>query len=248
MLKAEINNISFRGDGTERVILKDLSFQLENNSINIIVGKNGTGKSTLIRSLTRLLDERFYTVRGNVFLNETDLTAVPYDELLEIRRKKIRYVFQDAINSFDPLRNVGHYFRGYEDTPELKDLFDKLMLPEIKGLFKLYPYEISGGMAQRLLLASALLVNPEILILDEPTSGIDTPVSNLIILKLKEYVQRDQNSVLLVTQDLEFAGNAGDRIAFLGDGTLSPFYPSEEFFERSDPGVEKFVSAYNQLK
>jgi ABC-type glutathione transport system ATPase component len=248
MLKAEINNISFRGDGTERVILNNISFQIENNSINVIVGKNGTGKSTLIKSLTRLLDERFYSLSGRILFNETDLTTLSYDELSEIRGKKIRYVFQDAINSFDPLRNVGHYFKGNEDNPDLRDLFDKLMLPEIKGLFRLYPYEISGGMAQRLLLASALLANPEILILDEPTSGIDTPVSNLIILKLKEYIQKDRNSVLLVTQDLEFAGNAGDSIAFLGEGTLSHFYPAEEFFEMSDPGVEKFVSAYKQLK
>ncbi len=248
MLKAEIKNISFRGDGTERVLLHDLFFQLENNSISIIVGKNGTGKSTLIRSLTRLLDERFYTISGEVFFNNKDLISAPYDELIKIRQSEIRYVFQDAINSFDPLRNVGHYFRDHENESGLKNLFDKLMLPEIKGLFKLYPYEISGGMAQRLLLASSLLANPEILILDEPTSGIDTPVSNLIILKLKEYIQRGRNSVLLVTQDLEFAGKAGDRIAFLEEGTLSSFYAAEEFFERSDPGVEKFVSAYNQLK
>ncbi len=248
MLKAEINNISFRGDGIERVLLRDLFFQLEKNSISIIVGKNGTGKSTLIRALTRLLDERFYSVTGRVLFSETDLMAVSYDELLKIRGTEIRYVFQDATNSFDPLRNIGHYFRGYEDNPDLKNLFEKLLLPEIKGLFRLYPYEISGGMAQRLLLASSLLANPEILILDEPTSGIDTPVSNLIVLKLEEFVQKENNSVLLVTQDLEFARKVGNRIAFLEEGILSPFYPADEFFERSDPGLEKFVSAYNQLK
>lgn len=248
MLKAEINKISFRGDGTERALLKDISFELEDNLTSIIVGKNGTGKSTLIRSLTRLLDERFYTISGSIFFNEKDLMQVPYDELLNIRRSGIRYVFQDAINSFDPLRNIGHYFRGFQDHPELKNLFEKLQLPEMKGLFRLYPYEISGGMAQRLLLASALLADPEVLILDEPTSGIDTPISNLIILEMKEFVRKDKNSILLVTQDLEFAGKAGDRIAFLEGGTLSPFYPAEEFFERLDPGLDRFVSAYNQLK
>ncbi len=248
MLKAEINNITVKGDGNERVLLRNADFQMEKNSISIIAGKNGSGKSTLIRSLTRLLDDRFYTVSGKVFFNSTDLLSVPYDELLKIRQTGIRYVFQDAINSFDPLRNVGHYFRGYEDDAELIKLFDRLMLPEMKGLFKLYPYEISGGMAQRLLLASALLARPEVLILDEPTSGIDTPVSNLIVLMLQEFVKKDENSVLLVTQDLEFARKAGDRIAFLEEGTLSSFYPVSEFFESSDPGLEKFVSAYNQLK
>ncbi len=248
MLKAEINNISIHDDGTERVLLRKINFQLDKNNISIIVGKNGTGKSTLIRSLTRLLDERFYAVTGKVYFNETDLMTISYDELLKIRQSGIRYVFQDAINSFDPLRDIGHNFRGYEENPDLINLFDKLLLPDIKGLFRLYPYEISGGMAQRLLLAASLLAEPEILILDEPTSGIDTPVSNLIVLKLQEFVKKDSNSVLLVTQDLEFARKAGDRIAFLKEGTLSSFYPADEFFERSDPGLERFISAYNQLK
>lgn len=248
MLKAEINNLVFRGDGTDRVLLRHVSFQIENNSINIIAGKNGTGKSTLIRALTRLLDERFYSVEGKVFFNEIDLTAASYDELVKIRQSGIRYVFQDAINSFDPLRNIGHYFREYENDPALVNLFEKLLLPESKGLFKLYPYEISGGMAQRLLLTSALLAKPEILILDEPTSGIDTPVLNLIILMLREFVNRDRNSVLLVTQDLEFARKSGDRIALLGNGSLSSFYTIDEFFERSDREIEQFVASYNQLK
>jgi len=94
----------------------------------------------------------------------------------------------------------------------------------------------------------ALLARPDILILDEPTSGIDTPISNLILLKLRKFIKDPECSVLLVTQDLEFARNAGDTIAYLSEGTLSPFYSVNEFFENIQlSGLKKFISSYNQL-
>lgn len=248
MLQAGIKNISIISEGKERPLLNDISFTLESHTINVILGKNGTGKSTLIKALTRLLDERFYRIEGEVLLNGSDLLSISQQELLNIRRTKIRYVFQDAINSFDPLRNSGYHFRDHEGNPDLKSLLQEFLLPEKKELFNLYPYEISGGMAQRLLLIHALIARPQILILDEPTSGIDTPISNLILMKLKEFVQKGENSVLLVTQDLQFAKSAGDRIAYLADGILSPFYNVNDFFENDETlSLKNFLSAYNQL-
>jgi ABC-type multidrug transport system ATPase subunit len=94
----------------------------------------------------------------------------------------------------------------------------------------------------------ALLKDPEILILDEPTSGIDSPISNLVLLKLREFVRGKNKSVLLVTQDLKFANNAGDRISFLSEGTLSSFYNKDDFFEKQNISAFKnFIAAYNQL-
>ena len=248
MLQAGIKNISIISEGKEKSLLNDILFQLEDHKINVILGKNGTGKSTLIKALTRLLDERFYHVEGEVLFNGNDLLTVSQQELLNIRRTKIRYVFQDAINSFDPLRNIGYHFREYEGNPDLKSLIQDFLLPEKKGLFSLFPYEISGGMAQRLLLIHALIARPRILILDEPTSGIDTPISNLILMKLKEFIQSGENSVLLVTQDLQFAKSAGDRIAYLADGILFSFYSTGDFFEKNGTlSLKNFLSAYNQL-
>jgi ABC-type glutathione transport system ATPase component len=248
MLKAGIKNISVIVDGAEKTLLNEIDFQLEENKINVILGKNGTGKSTLIRALTRLLDDRFYKIAGKVLFNNTDLLSLSYGELLKVRKTKIRYVFQDAINSFDPLKTTGYFFRKYEGNPELDLLLQYFLLPDRKELFRLYPYEVSGGMAQRLLLVQALIARPDILILDEPTSGIDTPISNLILLKLREFIKEPGRSVLLVTQDLQFAKNAGDRIAYLAEGTLSQFYSINEFFENiPGTGLKNFISAYKQL-
>lgn len=248
MLKAEINNISVNRNGTELELLKDINFQLEDGMINIVLGKNGTGKSTLIRAITGLLDNRFYNISGRVFYENKDLLTLPIEELLEIRKNKIRYVFQDAINSFDPLKKLGYYFPDYQTNSLLNSLLTEFLLPGRNELFNLYPYEVSGGMAQRLLLVHALIAQPRIVILDEPTSGIDTPISNLILLKLKEFIGGGLNSVMLVTQDLQFARSSADRIAYLADGKLSPFRPKGEFFEDNNiPDIENFLSAYSQL-
>ncbi len=248
MLSVSIKSIKIKNENSEKVILKDINFQSENNKINVILGKNGTGKSTLIKTLTRLLDERFYSISGSVLLDDKDILQLSQQELLDIRKTKIRYVFQDAINSFDSLKKIGFYFRDYKDDDKLFLLLNDFILPEKDKLFKLYPYEVSGGMAQRILMVLALLKNPDILILDEPTSGIDTPISNLVLLKLREFVKNENKSVLLVTQDLLFAKNAGDRISFLSDGILTPFYNSKEFFEEQKISAsENFILAYNQL-
>jgi peptide/nickel transport system ATP-binding protein len=248
MVNVDIKSIKVKDNSSEKLLLSDINFQLDNNKINVILGKNGTGKSTLIKGLTRLLDERFYTVTGSVLFGKKDLLLLAGEELLNIRRTKICYVFQDAINSFDALKKMGFYFRDYEEDEKLVLFLNDFLLPEKGELFSLYPYEVSGGMAQRLLLTIALLKNPEILILDEPTSGIDSPISNLILLRLREFVKTENKSVLLVTQDLQFAKSAGDRISYLSDGTISPFYETNEFFEKQKISAsENFISAYNQL-
>ncbi len=248
MLSAGIKSVKIRYGNSEKLLLKDINFELAENKINVVLGKNGTGKSTLIKALTRLLDERFYNITGSVFFNGKDLLQISSEELTEIRKNKIRYVFQDAINSFDPLRKIGYYFRDNNNKEKLTTLLDAFLLPPQEELFRLYPYEISGGMAQRLLLVHALLKNPEILILDEPTAGIDAPISNLILLKLREFVSVENKSVLLVTQDLQFARKAGDQISFMSDGMMSPFYNFYEFFEqRKIPASEKFISAFTKL-
>jgi ABC-type glutathione transport system ATPase component len=249
MLSVRLKYLSQIKVNSEKELLHDINFELEQNKINVILGKNGTGKSTFIKALTRLLDDRFYNYSGSVVFNNKDLLSIPNAELLLIRQKQIKYVFQDATNSFDQLRRLEYYFKKYDKNKLLISLLDYFMLPEKNKLFKLYPYEISGGMAQRVLLVIALLADPEILILDEPTSGIDSPVLNLILLKLKGFVKENGKSVLLVTQDLHFARAAGDRLAYLSGGTLSSFSMAEEFFNpKNSSSTANFIEAYNQLQ
>ena len=102
-------------------------------------------------------------------------------------------------------------------------------------------------MAQRMSLIFALLAKPNLIILDEPTSGVDYAIVNLILLKLKEFVADGENSVIIVTQDINFAEKVSDHIAFISDGTISQFLPSNEFIISVESGQSQFINSYREL-
>lgn len=222
MLKALITEIKIKSSAG--ILLSNINLELEGGKIYTILGKNGSGKSTLIKSLTRLLDERFYSLNGKVEFENEDLWKISEDELNIIRREKIKYVFQDAVNSFDPLKKLEYYFNLLiKDKPEIDKALDEFILPGKNELFKCYPYEISGGMAQRAAFLLSILQKPRLLILDEPTSGIDTGIANIFIHKMKEFVSENNRAILMVTQDLLFAERVSDKTALLKNGNLSLF-------------------------
>jgi ABC-type glutathione transport system ATPase component len=262
MLIADIKKLSLIGG---RELLSGINFELNENNIYTILGMNGSGKTTLIKSLTGLLNTRFYSVTGSVYFGNHDLFKLASNELQLIRKNKIKYVFQDAVNSFNHLKTFRYYFdKLAKDKEELDTLLGYFILPEYSYLNKLYPYEVSGGMAQRISFILALLSHPELLILDEPTSGIDPAISNLLLLKLKEFVSHEGNSALLVTHDIKFAMKISDKMAFLSGGRLSRFYLKEELFTATPTSLEddlaeepdhaanyellkKFIESYKQL-
>ena len=230
MLSVDIKSVDIINTDPSRRILTDIRFTLEQGNIYTILGNNGSGKSTLISALTELLDTSIYDTMAEVRLDGNNIYDISTNELLNIRREKIRYVFQDAVNSFDPLKIFKYYFNMQSaGEKEIDELLKYFLLPHSEKLFKLYPYEVSGGMAQRISVCLAILAKPQILILDEPTSAIDINISNLLCAKLKEFVNEFQSSVLLITQDLDFAEQVSDYIAHLRDGTLSNFHKVTEY-------------------
>lgn len=250
MLKVDINSVSVLGNDSKKTILKNINFKIEKGKVYSILGKNGSGKSTLIKSLAALLPINEYEVIGEIFYGETDLLKTSEENLREIRKNKIRYVFQDAANSFDPLKKLKYYFDLSEVNPiiiEQSLLF--FLLPTYKELSNLHSYELSGGMAQRLLIVLALFTNPDLLILDEPTSGVDYAVTNLILLKLKEFVKENDKSVLIVTQDINFAKNSSDFIAYLSNEALSSFLKTDDFMKfTSDDDLKTFIKSFNEIE
>ncbi|HZW40371.1 MAG TPA: ATP-binding cassette domain-containing protein [Ignavibacteriaceae bacterium] len=220
MLQVEINRISLKKDNSEEVLLKDVDFSLNENEVLCILGENGSGKSTLIKSLVRLLDDNDYKVEGSIKINGKEILTANEDELLEIRKKYFGYVFQDVQNTFDPLKKLEYYFKKYLNSKEIKELFNYFLLDDVNVIIKKHPYELSGGMLQRLSLIFTLLRNPDIIILDEPTSNVDYPISNLILLKIKEFAEQKNKSVLIVTQDLEFAKKF-ERVLLIKNKTIN---------------------------
>lgn len=201
MLSVNINSVSIINDEMKRKLLSDIKFEIVSGKIYTILGKNGSGKSTLIKALTDLLPKVDFEITGKVIFNSTNLLNTSAENIRNIRQYNIRYVFQDAANSLDPLKKIKYYFDLSNISPlKIEELLIYFQLPAYKNLSELYSCELSGGMAQRLLIVLALLANPDLLILDEPTSGVDYAVMNLILLKVKNYVRDNNKSVLIVTQ------------------------------------------------
>ncbi len=248
MFNVDIEKIKLTNGAQKILLLENLKFIIGSNSIYTILGSNGCGKTTLIKSLTALLPKNQYEVVGKVKFYSDNIFDLEHNLMLKIRREKIRYVFQDSINSFDPLRKFEYYFKNSNATMiEIEEQLQYFLLPGYDKISKLYPYEVSGGMAQRLSLIFALLVKPSLIFLDEPTSGIDFAVANLTLLKLKEFVKVNKNSAVIVTQDINFAEKISDYIAFISDGTISQFVPINEFFNSKDAEYNYFINAYREL-
>ncbi len=248
MLNVNIANISVSVQGSFRDLLSNISFSIPQNSVYTILGKNGSGKSTLIKSLTSLLDSRFYKVKGSVKWNDVNLLSLKSEELLNIRKNEIRYVFQDSINSLDPLKKVKYYFDNTECKKEiLEELLYEFQLPDYNSMILMHPYELSGGMLQRLNFVLALAVNPQLIILDEPTSAIDSVNSLLSLKAIKNFVNKENNSALIVTQDILFAQKISNKISFLSEGTLTDFIEVDELMNSNDSHINSFLNAYKEL-
>jgi peptide/nickel transport system ATP-binding protein len=240
--------VSLLDEDKRKTILQNIKFDIGKGKVYTILGKNGSGKSTLIKSLTVLLPSELYEVNGKVLFDDVDLLNTTNEILRGVRKNNIRYVFQDAANSFDPLKKISYYFDLSNISPlKIEELLLFFLLPTYKKLSGLHSYELSGGMAQRLLIVLALLANPDILILDEPTSGVDYAVMNLILLKMKNFVRDNDKSVLIVTQDINFAIKSSDQIAYLSDGRLTQFFTPDELLNSPDDKVKIFINSFNEI-
>jgi len=250
MLKVNVENISLTDTGEKQPLLQNINFEIHEGKVYTILGKNGTGKSTLIKSLTGLLSDNLFSIKGTIFFNDQNLFTTEPESLRKIRSDKIRYVFQDAVNSYDPLKTFEYYFKfSNAERENIESLLDYFLLPGYNDISKLFPYEVSGGMAQRLSMVLAFAVNPKLIIFDEPTSGVDYAVANLLLLKLKDFTKKDNNIALMVTQDINFAEKVSDEIALLADGKLSSFSPVKEFFNRNDnETLNEFINSYNEIR
>ncbi|MDT3696441.1 MAG: ATP-binding cassette domain-containing protein [Ignavibacterium sp.] len=231
MLKTDIKEISSVKADKNFNLLSNINFELSEGKVYTILGKNGSGKTTLIKSLTKLLDSKTFNVNADVFWYDRNIYKMNEDELLGLRKNQIRYVFQDLTNNFDPLKKLSYYFSKTElELTAVDKLLSDFLLPEYKIISELYPYELSGGMAQRISLIFAVIPAPKLLILDEPTSALDYINTNLLKFLFTDYCSK-ANSVIIVTHDMVFAKAVSDEIAVLKNGTISDFVKTENFYE-----------------
>ncbi len=227
LLELKSLNVSFAGrDGITRAV-KDLSYTLRTSETLAIVGESGSGKTQCVMSLMGLLPHNA-TVSGKAMFKGTDLLALTQSELNRIRGKDIAMVFQDPMTSLNPHLTVGaqmslvarrHLGKSKRDAlAECRLMLEAVRIPEAAKRMTQYPHELSGGMRQRVMIATALLCKPKLLIADEPTTALDVTVQAQILELMRELQTDFATAVLLITHDMGVVAGTCDRVLVMSKG------------------------------
>jgi phospholipid/cholesterol/gamma-HCH transport system ATP-binding protein len=226
----------------ERLVLDSLDFDIRRGECMVILGRSGTGKSVTLRQLNGLEKPE----GGTVTFDGTDLTRLAERELYPFRRR-IAMLFQsgalfDSMNVFD---NVAFPLREHstkEEAEIAETVRHKLAQVGLKDVESKMPSELSGGMKKRAALARSLALDPEVMLFDEPTTGLD-PITSATIGKLMSSIQKQLGvTAVVVTHDIPLARRVGDRIALLVDGKLAFLGDWREAESSSDPRLADFLA------
>jgi phospholipid/cholesterol/gamma-HCH transport system ATP-binding protein len=224
-------------------VLRGISFSLDKDETLVIMGGSGSGKTVLLRTIAGLIQPNSGVLR--VF--GIDITSLSEEELLPIRRR-MGYVFQGAalFDSLTVADNVAFPLREHTSMPEAEIRSRVLHVLSLVGLgedvLPKLPSELSGGMRKRVGIARALVIEPEMLLFDEPTAGLDPTNSKMVgelISKLKEGVC---DTSVVVTHDIELARTVADRVAILIDGRFAVLGPVDEVMNSQDPVIQAFLA------
>jgi len=210
------------------VAVRDVSLEISQGEIFVVMGLSGSGKSTLVRCLSRLIEP----TAGQVIIDDADVTAMDADELRNLRRHTVSMVFQ-SFGLFPHRRIIDNVAYGLEvqgvNSMERRDKAQEMLeLVGLDGWENHYPHELSGGMQQRVGLARALAVDPEIMLCDEPFSALDPLIRRDMQKELLNLQQSLHKTILFITHDFLEAIKLGDRVAIMKDGEIVQIGSSQE--------------------
>ena len=235
-----------------------ISFTLEKGQTLAIVGESGCGKSSTANAIFRLLPRNVHKYEGQILLNGEDLMKLDDETYRKrVRWQKISMVFQGAMNSLNPVLKVGFQIaeplilhKGMDKKEALEKAKEALKLVGIHPSFiERYPFELSGGMKQRVCIAMALITEPEIVILDEPTSALDV-ITQANIMNLLKKLQWEKNlSYIFITHDIPLTSELSDYVAVMYAGQIVELSPAETFYkEPKHPYAYKLMSSVPTLR
>ena len=218
-------------------ILRGVDMEVPRGRVVGVVGESGCGKTTLGLAILGLLGQTRTVSAGEIRLDQRIIVAPGEDRTQELRGAHISLVPQDPFRSFDPLRTVGPQIRrplelhrgltARQADDRVADLLGRLGVPEPATLTRAYPHELSGGMLQRAVIATALSCEPELVIADEPTTALDALVQTQVIESFMRLVGELDTSVVVITHDLRTLARMADRIAVMYAGRIVEFGPAE---------------------
>lgn len=233
--------ISFYNKSGEVQAVRGISYTLHKGEVLGIVGESGSGKSVSSHGILRLTPDTGKVKSGEILFHGKDILKMSRKELQELRGNKIAMIFQDPMTSLDPLFTVEYQLNeslkkhtSLDAQARKKRMMELLTLVGInqpERRVKQYPYEFSGGMRQRVMIAMALSCDPELLIADEPTTALDVTIQAQVLDLIQNLKKRDNTSMLLITHDLGVVAQTCDYVAIMYAGEIVEYGTLREVYK-----------------
>ena len=238
--------------------VRDVSLSVAPGETVAIVGESGSGKSTTVHAVIRLLPDAARIASGAIRFGDADLATASRSALRTVRGRRIGFVPQDPTVSLNPVKRIGeqvaevlrvHGLAGRRDAAERAvEALERAGIPDAALRARQYPHELSGGMRQRVLIAIAIVADPELIIADEPTSSLDVTVQRQILDHLDHLKRERGSSLLLITHDLGVAGDRADRIVVMSQGEIvEEGTPEQVLLTPQHPYTRQLIAAAPSL-
>lgn len=255
VIRYEHVDISYKG----KRVIHDVSFSVEKGEILGIVGESGSGKSTLIKAAMGLLGRDGLVTRGDIWYKGMDLPDLKPGEMRKLCGPELGMIFQMAGSSFCPIRTVrAQLYEFMTEHKKIKmdvfekqaeELLEKFGFDDPKRVMDSYPFELSGGMQQRVGIAAAMFLNSKILMADEPTSALDVTVQKQVIEEMLMVRKTFGTSILLVTHNMGVIRAMADKVLVLHEGEIMEYGVTEEVFEQPQSAyTKKLLAAVPKLR
>jgi nickel transport system ATP-binding protein len=243
--------------GANKPIIHNSSFQVNEGECVALVGESGSGKSMTCKSIMRL-HKRGIKQSGHIWLKGEDLSELPEKQMRSKRGKELCMVMQNGMSAFNPSNSVGrhlvatlnqHTNWSYEQIErKLVDTMRRVRLQDPMDIMNKYPHQLSGGMLQRLMIALALLLEPDVLIADEPTTALDTISQFDVIEQLMNLRKNTGSSMIFISHDLGIVKKLADQVIVMKDGYIVERGASQDvFFKPQHAYTEYLISTKRTL-
>lgn len=228
----EINNLttSFRIQGNYYAAVDGVDLHINKNEVFAVVGESGSGKSAMALSISRLLNPNFSRSTGSIVFNGKDLLTLSAKELNKVRGAGIGMIFQDPLSALNPLMKIGEQieetltyhtdFNKEQKKARAIELLTSVGMVNPALTYDQYPHELSGGMRQRAMIATAIAAKPQLIIADEPTTALDVTIQAQILDLLKDLQKETGSSIIIITHDLGVVAEIADRVAVMYAGQI----------------------------